>query len=162
MSVRKVLGGLSELSSMINNSDVSKVKAAAGKTVAASQTAAPSSTSAMRDILSHYDMTDISPSDFSKMVQQMSDKGAISQQDMQQLSAIRVDLENAGVNPDESVNLLQFYQQQIAKVQSAAAQSPNAGAAQPTIDALVGRLTWLQKFAAMGQQGGQSGVNAVA
>ena len=78
------------------------------------------------------------------------------------MSSIRVDLENAGVSPDESVNLLEFYQQQLAKVQSAAAQSSDPGAAKPAIDALVGRLNWLQKFAAVGQQGGQTGVNAVA
>ena len=81
---------------------------------------------------------------------------------MQELSSIRVNLENAGVSPDESVNLLQFYQQQIAKVQGAAAQSSNLAAAKPTIDALSGRLNWLQKFAAVRQQGGQSGVDTVA
>ena len=113
----------------------------------------------MRSILSNYDMSNISPSDFSKLIQQMSEKGVISQQDMQQLSSIRVDLENAGVNPDESVNLVQFYQQQLAKAQTAAAQSTNPAAAQPAINALMGRLNWLQKFTSLG---GQGGVNAVA
>ena len=113
----------------------------------------------MRGILSNYDMSNISPSDFSKLIQQMSEKGAISQQDMQQLSSIRVDLENAGVNPDDSVNLVQFYQQQLAKAQTAAAQSANPAAAQPAINALVGRLNWLQKFAAWAKR---RLVNAVA
>ena len=92
----------------------------------------------MREILSQYDMTDITPNDFSKLIQQMSEKGAISQKDAQELSSIRVDLENAGVNSDESVNLLEFYQKQIVKVQAAAAQSPNPGAAKANVDALVG------------------------
>lgn len=159
MSVRKILGGLNSLSSQLNKGEISKIKTAAGQAVAAVQTAAPSATAAMRSILSNYDMSNISPSDFSKLIQQMSEKGVISQQDMQQLSSIRVDLENAGVNPDESVNLVQFYQQQLAKAQTAAAQSTNPAAAQPAINALMGRLNWLQKFTSLG---GQGGVNAVA
>ena len=120
-----------DLTSQVKRSDTSAIKAAAaGKAAAVVQSSPPTPTAAMREILSHYDMTDITPNDFSKLIQQLSDKGAISPKDMQELSSIRVDLENAGVNPDESVNLLDFYQQQIAKVQDAAAQSPNPGAAQ--------------------------------
>ena len=72
----------------------------------------------MRQVVSHYDMTDITPNDFSKLIQQLSDKGAISQKDTQELSSIRVDMENAGINSDDSVNLLQFYQERVAKAQS--------------------------------------------
>src|SRR5271157_3682686 len=163
MNVPNVLSGLTDLTSQVNNLATSVVKApAAGKAATVAPSSPPAPTAAMREILSHYDMTDITPSDFSKLIQQLSDKGTISQKDTQELSSIRVDLENAGVNPDESVNLLDFYQQRIAKVQDAAAQSTNPGAAQPNIDLLVGRLNWLQKFAALGQQGSSSGVNAVA
>jgi hypothetical protein len=169
MNVPNVLSGLTDLTSQVKNSATSTVTATAvGKAVAVAQSMAPTATAAMREILSKYDMTDITPNDFSKLIQQMSQKGAISQKDAQELSSIRVDLENAGVNSDESVNLLEFYQKQIAKVQAAAAQSPNPGAAKATIDALVGRLNWLQKFAAVSPPGTQntsstsSGVNAVA
>ena len=99
--------------------------------------------------------------DFSKIVQQMSQRGAISQQDAQELSSIRVDLENAGVNPDQSVNLVQFYQQQLAKAQAASAQSSNPAAPSAAVNALVARLNWVQKLAAMSQSGA-SGVNTVA
>ena len=98
----------------------------------------------MRQILSSYDMTNISPNDFSKAVQQLSQKGALSPQDVQQLSSIRANLDSAGLNPDEPVNLLAFYQQQLAKAQTAAAQSSNPAAAQATIAAMNGRLNWLQ------------------
>ena len=141
MIVPNALSGLSNLTSLVKRSDTADIKgAAAAKAAAVAQSSPPTPTAAMREILSHYDMTDITPNDFSKLIQQLSDKGTISQKDTQELSSIRVDLENAGVGPDESVNLLEFYQQRIAKVQEAAAQSPNPGAAKADIDALVGAV----------------------
>ena len=163
MNVPNILSGLADLTSQAKSSATSAVKTAAGKAAAVDPSSPPTPTAAMREILSRYDMANITPNDFSKLIQQLSDKGTISQKEMQELSSIRVDLENAGVSPDESVNLLDFYQQRIAKVQDAAAHSPDAAAVvQPNIDLLVGRLSWLQKFAAVRQQGGQSGVNSVA
>ena len=162
MKVPHVPDALTGLASQLKHGAVADVKAAAGKAAAAAQSLAPTAAAAMRQALAQYDVTDITPGDFSKLIQQMSQKGAISPKDMQELSSIRVDLENAGVAPDESVNLLQFYRQQIAKAQAAAAQSPNPAAAKPTIDALAGRLNWLEKFAAVRQQGGQAGLDAVA
>ncbi len=158
MNVPNVLGGLSDLASQVKNSATSAINAVAGK-AAAAQAVPPTPTAAMREILSHYNMTDITPGDFSKLIQQLSEKGTISQKDAQELSSIRLDLENAGIDPDESVNLLDFYQEKIAKVQEDAAQSPAGAAAQPNIAALLGRLNWVQKFAAVRQQGG---VNAAA
>lgn len=163
MNVPSVLTGLTDLTSRLTR-ETTDTKAAVGKTAAASPSSPPTPTAAMREILSHYDMTDITPNDFSKLIQQLSDKGTISQKDVQELSSIRVDLENAGISSDDSVNLLDFYQQRIAKVQEQSAQSPDPAAAKPTIDALVGRLNWIQRLAAVqqGAQGAQSGVNAVA
>ena len=162
MLVPNALSGLSDLTSQVTGSATSIKTAIVGKAAAVAQAAPPTPTAAMREVLSHYDMTDITPSDFSKLVQQLSDKGTISKQDAQELSSIRVDLENADVGPDESVNLLDFYQEKIAKAQEAAAQSPNPGAARANLELLVGRLNWLQKFAAVRQGGTQSGVNAEA
>ncbi len=162
MNVPNVLSGLTDLTSQVKSNATSVVKTAAGKAAAVDSSSPPTPTAAMREILSQYDMADITPNDFSKLIQQLSEKGTISQKDMQELSSIRVDLENAGISSDESVNLLDFYQQRIAKVQEAAAHSPDATAVQPNIDLLVGRLSWLQKFAAVRQQGASSGVNTVA
>jgi hypothetical protein len=163
MIMSNALIGLASVASLVNPNNTADGKAtAAGKAAMASPALLPTQTAAMRDVVSHYDMTEITPNDFSKLIQQLSDKGAISQKDTQELSSIRVDMENAGINSDDSVNLLQFYQERVAKAQAAAAQSPNSAAAKSNVDALAGRLTWVQKFAAMGQQGSASGVNAVA
>ena len=161
MNVPNVFSGLSDLASRFTSA-MSDTKAAAAKTAVAPSPSPLTLTAAMRDVVSQYDMTDITPSDFSKLVQQLTEKGAISQKDAQELSSVRVDLENAGVNGDDSVNLLGFYQQQIAKAQAAAAASPKSAAAKAGLAALTGRLNWLQKFAAVGREGSSSGVNAVA
>jgi hypothetical protein len=121
-----------------------------------------SSSSAMRQIVAQYDMTDITPNDFSSMIQQLYAKGAVSPKDMQELSAIRADLQTAGVGADQSVNLEEFYQQQLAKAQANAQQSPDPVAANANVQAIATRMTWVQQFAAVRQMDNPSGVNAVA
>jgi hypothetical protein len=162
MLVPNILSGLPDLTSLGKQGETSDVKASGGKAATLEPSSPPTPTAAMREIISHYDMTDITPNDFSKLIQQLSDKGAINQKEMQELASIRVDLENAGISPDDSVNLLNFYQQKISNAQDEANRSSDAATVQPNIDLLVGRLNWLQKFAAVRQQGSSSGVNTVA
>ncbi len=164
MNIPSVTSGLSDLTARLSKrSDAADAKATDGsKATGADAAGSPTPTTAIREILAHYDMTDISPNDFSKMIQQLYDKGAISQKDVQELSSIRVDLENSGASPDDSMNLVDFYQQKMAKVQSDAASGSDPASAQPNIDLLAGRLNWISKFAAMHDQRGTSGLNAVA
>jgi hypothetical protein len=80
---------------------------------------------------------------------------------MQDLSSIRADLEAAGITADQSINLQDFYQQRLTKAKADAGQSSDPAAA-ASIQALAGRMTWVQKFAAVGQTDASAGVNAVA
>ncbi len=162
MIVPNVLGGLNSLTSRFKRAEQFDVKAAARSVAVAVQSKLPTPTAAMRQVLSQYDMTHITPNSFSNLVQQLAARGAISPKDAQQLASIPGDLENSGVSPDEPVNLLEFHQQQIAKVQETAAQSPNASAGQTNFNQLVGRMQWVAKLAVIRQQGSSSGVNAVA
>ena len=127
MKIPSILGGTS--STMSGAQQAGSNAASAAATSAASAAAPPSASSAMRAIVSRYDMTDITPNDFSAMIQQLYSQGAISAKDMQDLSSIRTDLETAGISADQSVNLQEFYQQQLAKAKTAAAQSPDPAAA---------------------------------
>ena len=159
MKVPNILGGTSDLASRAKQTGSDAATATAAS--AASAAALPSASSAMRDIVSRYDMTDITPNDFSTMIQQLYAKGAVSAKDMQDLSSIRADLEAAGVGADQSVNLQEFYQQRLATAKTAAAQSPDPATA-ANIQTLAARMTWVQKFAAVRQSGDSAGVNAVA
>ena len=129
---------------------------------AASAAQQPSAAAAMRAIVSQYDMTDVTPNDFTNMIQQLYAKGAISAKDMQELSSIRGDLEAAGVGADQSVNLQEFYEQRLTAAQAEVVGSPDSDAAQSNAQAVGARLGWVQKFAAVRQAGGAAGVNAVA
>ncbi len=160
MKVPNILGGASDLASRVKQTGSDAATATAA--TAASAAALPSASSAMRDIVSRYDMTDITPNDFSTMIQQLYAKGAVSPKDMQDLSSIRADLEAAGIGADQSINLQEFYQQRLATAKTEAAQSPDPAAAATNIQTLAARMTWVQKFAAVRQSGDSAGVNAVA
>jgi hypothetical protein len=160
MKIPNILGGTSSVASGAKQAG-SNVANAAGAAAAAGGAAPLSNSSAMRDIVSRYDMTDITPNDFSTMIQQLFAKGAVSAKDMQDLSSIRADLESAGVAADQAVNLQEFYQQRLATAKASAAQSPDP-ATTANIQSLATRMTWVQKFAAVRQADESTGVNAVA
>jgi hypothetical protein len=157
MNVTNVLGGLRHATARLTHGGSVNINAVTAELK--SKLSTP--TAAMRQVLSQYDMTNITPNNFANLVQQLSAKGAISSTDAQQLAAIPGELQNAGVGPNESVNLLQFYQEQISKVQGTATQSPSA-AAEANFSQLVGRMQWLAKFASARNPGNAAGLNAVA
>jgi hypothetical protein len=161
MNVSNVVGGLRNAASRMTHGGGFNVKAAERAVTAKLQSRLATPTAAMRQVLSQYDMTNITPNSFANLVQQLSAKGAISPKDAQQLAAIPGELQNAGVGPNDSVNLLEFYQEQISKVQGAAAQS-SSPAAEASFSQLVGRMQSLAKLAAARQPGGLGGLNAVA
>ena len=115
-----------------------------------------SSTIAARNVLEKYDVTEITPRQLTEMVQRLLDAGAISQQDFDQLAAIRLDLDVAGIDPDESVDLLQFYRD---KVDEARRQSTHATAVP---DTLLSRLDWIEKFALVQASPEGFGLDALA
>src|SRR3989304_6156831 len=69
----------------------------------------PAASKVSAEILRKYDVTRISPEEFLQMIQKLYKAGALSEKDYQELSAARVDLENACIEPDERINLLEFY-----------------------------------------------------
>ena len=93
--------------------------AGAAKPAAAGGTtpAATPATSAMRQILAEYDVTNISPSELSSMVQKLVQAGAVSPQEGKDLAAMRVDLEQAGIEPSQSINLVDFYRERAQEAQ---------------------------------------------
>jgi len=104
---------------------------------------------ALGNILSQYDVADISPRQFSEMLQKLFDSGVISDKEFRQLAAVRQDLDAAGIKPDDAVNLLEFYSEKIEELQPEAdAAEANPSGADP-LGPLLGRFEWIQKFAAI-------------
>lgn len=102
---------------------------------------------ASADILRQYDITNISPTAFSQMIQKLYKSGAISEKDYQELSAVRGELEKSGIEPDESVNLLEFYSNKLSKAQKALGTTLAEASNQPSLASDTRRLDWMQKFA---------------
>ncbi|MHC4179561.1 MAG: hypothetical protein ACYSWU_18780, partial [Planctomycetota bacterium] len=125
--------------------------------------AAPASgaATAMAEILSRYDVTDISPGQFSKMVQKLFEAGTLSDNELQQLAAIRLDLDIDGVEADESIDLLEFYARKIKKLQSRLSDSDAPAAERQQLSPLLHRLDWLEKFALIQSAPDAIGLNAV-
>lgn len=113
------------------------------------------SIAAARDVLERYDVTDITPADFSEMVQELFQAGVINDRDLGQLSAIRLELDAEGFDPDDSVDLLEFYQDRVEDITRQTAGTANAP------EAIRQRLDWIQKFALVQQSPGTLGLNEV-
>jgi hypothetical protein len=117
---------------------------------------------AMADVLRKYDVTKISPEQFSQMIQKLYQSGTLSEKDYQELSSIRIDLENAGVEPDESINMLDFYTNKITKAQKELGAGIEDPVKQKSLTPDLHRLDWLQKFATVQANPDAVGLNLAA
>ena len=99
------------------------------------------------EILRKYDVTRISPEEFSQMIQKLYKTGALSEKDYLELSAINKDLEHAGVEPNEAINILEYYSDKVSKAQKAMGTTLDEVARQQQLGPEMRRLDWLQKFA---------------
>jgi hypothetical protein len=130
-------------------------KSGEGRTVAGNPDAA-----AMTSVLARYDVTDITPVEFSEMIQQLHDRGAITEQEYQQLAAVRIDLDNEGVGEDDSIDLVQFYARMVQRRQHLQDLDADAKGRQQLGQA-ASRLDWLQKFALIQASPDAIGLDAV-
>jgi hypothetical protein len=120
---------------------------------------------AMRQILSQYDVTNITPRAFSEMLQKMNQAGALPDKDYQELSLVRVDLDHEGIGPDERVNLVDLYTQKLRKFREDLNDFQKEATSLESRQAMEApirrRLDWLQKFATIQASPNAVGVNAV-
>ena len=130
----------------------------AGQPHAAGATA---ETNAMAEILSRYDVTDISPAEFSRMIQKLFEAGAISDKELQQLAAVRLDMDLRDMEADESIDLLEFYARKITKAQRQLSDSDAPEADRQQLAPLLHRLDWLEKFALIQSAPHPIGLNAL-
>jgi hypothetical protein len=122
---------------------------------------------AVQDIAARYDLTRISPQEFSEMIRRLYEAGALTDQQYQELSQIRVDLDQEHVDPDETLNLIQFYLAKLRKLQGPmegmlSVGKSTAAVASSEVAAAERRLQWLQKFAAIQTAPERFGLDAEA
>jgi hypothetical protein len=118
-------------------------------------------TSALREILAEYDVKDITPREFSEMLHKMRKSGVVAEDQLKDLSQIRMDLDRDGIDPDESINLVDYYADKLRGQplgSDATTQSGNA----PSPEALKRRLDWLEKLALVQSSPDDAELDAVA
>ncbi len=117
---------------------------------------------ALAEILSKFDVTDISPTEFSEMIQKLYEAGAIAETELQQLTAIRHDLDTDGVEADESIDLLEYFVEKIEKLQRRLGDLEGPPAEHQQLGPLLRRLDWIEKFALIQSAPDAAGLDAVA
>lgn len=101
---------------------------------------AKSNTSSAQEILSQYDVSDITPREFSEMLQSLHTSGVITDQQYQDLSTLRAELDAQGIEPDEKTDLVQFCEKRLEDARDSNAESS-------LISTMERRLESLRKFA---------------
>ncbi|HUT09418.1 MAG TPA: hypothetical protein VMY42_02895 [Thermoguttaceae bacterium] len=162
MQIRNIFAGYRDLAAFGRGGET--VETAAGRSPENSERAASSErpVAALAEILSRYDVTDISPTEFSEMTQRLYDAGTISEEELQRLAAIRHDLDIEGVEGDESIDLLEFYARKIERTQRTMTDSEDSPAAGRQLGPLLNRLDWVEKFALIQSAPDAIGLDALA
>lgn len=102
---------------------------------------------ALRTLAAHYDVTRITPREFSELVQRLRKADVLTETDLQELAGIRVDLEQAGLSADEEVDLVDFYRRRLEQLEAETKADPTANRAQ--LDRYRRRLDWVTRLALM-------------
>jgi hypothetical protein len=62
----------------------------------------------LREIVAQYDLPDISPRELSQLVDQLRAADVLSPTELQDLAELRLELDGAGIGPDETVDLVAY------------------------------------------------------
>ena len=113
----------------------------------------PGATAALRSVLARYDVTEISPRQFSAMLEELHKTGALSEEELNQLGLVLLDLDAEGLDLDEPLDLVKLYSEKLDKLQDrleelGSDEEAFSGIA-PSLAAVQSRLNWLTKFALM-------------
>lgn len=149
-----VSGMLSPLFKMVQkNEPVAAATEAPSAPNGASLDSSAGDATALREVLGRYDVTHISPRQFSQMLRELRETGALDAPDVDRLTQILVDLDAEGIDPEEELDLVEFYTHRLDELQdrledSGSDEEAFAGVA-PALAAVEQRLDWLTKFALM-------------
>ncbi len=163
MNIPGVLESLTSLIPGNKNAPVDDASPAA-----ADVTAEGASTSAaLRKIVAHYDMRNISPRQFSEMAQRLFDAGAITEEQLNELAAVRLELDRGMHEPDAPLDLIEVLEDKLRRQQKQQEQLAAGGgkkrlpAAGQAMKVTLRQLDWLRKFEIVGSGAYGSGVDAL-
>lgn len=107
--------------------------------------------STFREILSNYDVGGITPRQFSALTQQLFQARGISADDLRELSQMRATIDQEHPDPDEPIDLLEFFGQKLQEQTLATTEQEQSGKPLTATDraklTLVQRqFNWVNKF----------------
>lgn len=119
---------------------------------------------AFHRILSKYDVTNITPGEFSNLVQELHDAGEIDDAEFRELAKMRLELEQSGVPFDEPTDLVDFFtdklQQRVDEFQQSRAADPLRPPTDKEAAAFTAesrrQLEWIRKFALVSDAGAEA------
>ncbi len=163
MQIRSVLGGYSDTSALARRAEMAETEERRRvEQAVAEPIASPGPRETLIEVLSRYDVADMTPSDYSEMIQELHDGGAISDEEFQQLATVRVDLDNEGIDPDESFDLLEFYMDQVADMRRELDGQKFDSPESEKLSVLLRRLDWMQKFSTIQSSPDSVGLDTMA
>lgn len=112
-------------------------------------------------IVAQYDVAKITPAELSELAQKLFDAGAISAGELQELLAIRADLEDAGFDSDQRLDLLEFYRERVDRIDRKAAAN-GSPAEKQALTAELKKLDWAEKLAMAHRYPESIGLNTAA
>ncbi len=129
--------------------------------------AAQSST--YREILANYDVTHITPQQFSQLIHELHSAGAINDSELHELASIRFELDRSEYSSNEPVDLVDLFSTRVDDLLQSSEdagtgreesdQSPESR--QESIGLAKRQLEWLQKFATLHSDTSREGLNAL-
>jgi hypothetical protein len=160
MRIGNVLGGYADPAALGKRVETTEGAARRAVSPAEPGSGGSADSSLVRQILSRYDMSNISPAEFSEMIQNLHQAGAISDGELQELSTVRTDLDADGISANKKIDLTKYYEQKLQEARQQLTGVDDA-TAQRRLTPIQRKLDWVQKFALMQSQPDVKGVNAV-
>jgi len=114
-------------------------------------------TALLRQVAARYNVTEITPREFSDMLDELHQAGALSNDQLQELARVRVDLDLENVDADEEVDLVDFYADkldELLRAEKDGGQSPDVAQAEQLLE-------WMEKFAVIQSSADVLGVDAI-
>ena len=160
MLVKSVLSRMANLARLSHLAEAGEPASKKTAETTASNGSSAANSAALREIVSEYDVTKISPRAFSDMLQKLHQAGAVSDAEFQDLSMIRLDLDKEGLDPDKGVNLVELYADRLKRLRREREDFPDSPeVSPPAMASAQRRLEWLQKVATIQSPHGAGGVD---
>jgi len=117
-------------------------------------------TAMLRQVAARYNVTEITPREFSDMLDALHQAGALADEQLQQLARVRIDLDLEDVDPDEEVDLVDFYSDKLDELLRSEGDGSLSGGRSPDVVQAEQLLGWMEKFAVIQSSSDVLGLDA--